>query len=1006
MRLLLSIFIFTISLHTKELQSCYTIQLMSVPNTTQHKTLLSKSTHPQECLIMDIADTTTIRCGCYETYQTAKEQLPRYKEKYKNSYIATSYKFRFTSQTKQHKKSINNNDEEELRLILQTFLYTNDLENAYKTALIGYKKNPNSYYWNQKMAEITKWTGKRQETMKYLKFMYLQTHDPKLEQEIVNYGLTDYQFEAIADLVLYQAKTNPSKENIQRMIYVYSQLGEPQKAAHTLHTLYKKNPNKIEYLTQELQIYMDMGDLTKASNIIEEIQKKKLFNTKNVKLLTYYYYLKKNIEKSYSLLQTIDYHKHYDKELFAMQSDLGWYLQKYLQAAQASKTLIIKGDGRLVDYERVIYAYQAKDRKFAMRTALEAYKKFHLSYLFYIFAQHAIKYKDYSMLMQTTKAIEAEKNPIIHEANYWLIKAQVYLHVNNIEASEYALQKALALSHNSTQIALSAIDIYLKLNLYKKATYVMQNITKQQDLSPAFYFIIASIYNTLHDENHASFYVEQLVRQNNPITFTKNFKFLQAELYRTQFRQAEALTKIKEILLLLDKEAKENPKILITDEYLYDYLRAQLYLMRADAFEKKLSQAKKYLSKTHYDDINYAWAVKIGANEKAHKIYMATQNKAMWLKLSNALAQQDHTEIENLLLLHLASMPKDDATYAAQNDGQISLAQSLTFNSLDTNKYNQTAYINMRNITKRRSDLLTTKTSYYNRNPLLRKYIKTKNTLYIDNGTYFLTNFDYYTNVSINEDILINPPSRSLYLSIGLKKEFNKGNILFLSGHAKSMRSYYFFKTEGEYILNRYVTLYASAAKNIKSDESIELLLGGKKDILSFGFLYTLRNSTTLDVTYSKSSYTSEDNINLGNGNYLNASLSYQIRNGYPDMRIGVFSNFATYHENSGSKGVIDNLQNNPFNVLPNNFYNIGANFSYGMQNSRIYTRVWRPYFELSSYYDSELGAFSYGFNGGYGGKIFTQDHMVVGVNYSSDVNGIGGSIYELFLRYEFLYTH
>ena len=1006
MRLLLSILIFTISLHPKELQSCYTIQLMSVANTIQHKTLLSKNTYPQECLIMDIANTTTIRCGCYETYQTAKKQLPRYQKKYKNSYIATSYKFRFTSQTKYHKKPINDDEEEELRLMLQIFLYTNDLENAYKTALIGYKKNPTSYYWNQKMAEITKWTGRRQETMKYLKFMYLKTHDPKLGQEIVNNGLTDYQFKAIADLVLHQAKTNPSKKNIQRMIYVYSQLGELQKAAHTLHTLYKKNPNKIEYLTQELQIYIDTGDLTKAGTIVEEVQKKKLFNTKNVKLLAYYYYLKKNIEKSYSLLQAIDYHNHYDKELFAMLSDLGWYLQKYLQAAQASKTLITKGDGRLEDYERVIYAYQTKDRQLAMRIALEAYKKLHLSYLFYTFAQHAIKHKDYSMLMQTMQAIEAEKTPIVLEANYWLIKAQVYFHVNKIEASEYALQKALALSHNSIQIALSAIDIYLKLNLYKKATYVVQNITKQQDLSPVLYFIIASIYNALHNENRASFYVEKLVRQNNPLTLTKNFKFLQAELYRAQFRQAESLTKIKEILLLLDKEVKENPKILLTDEYLYDYLRAQLYLMRADAFEKKLNQVKKYLSKTHYDDINYAWAVKIGANEKAHKIYMATQNKAMWLKLSNALAQQDHTEIENLLLLYLTSMPKNDATYAAQNDGQISLAQSLTFNSLNTNKYNQTAYINMRNIAKRHSDLLTTKTSYYNRNPLLRKYIEIKNTLYIDNGTYFLTNFNYYINASIDENIIINPPGSSPYLSIGLKKEFNKGNIFFLSGYAKSMRSYYFFKTEGEYILNKYVTLYASAAKNIKSDESIKLLLGGKKDILSFGFLYTLRNSTTLDVIYTKSSYRSEDNINLGNGNYLNASLSYQIRNGYPDMRIGVFSNFATYHENSGSKGIIDNLQHDTSNILPNNFYNIGANFSYGMQNSKIYTRVWRPYFELSSYYDSKLDAFSYGFSGGYGGKIFTQDHMVVGANYSSGVNGIGGSTYELFLRYEFLYTH
>ena len=50
--------------------------------------------------------------------------------------------------------------------------------------------------------------------------------------------------------------------------------------------------------------------------------------------------------------------------------------------------------------------------------------------------------------------------------------------------------------------------------------------------------------------------------------------------------------------------------------------------------------------------------------------------------------------------------------------------------------------------------------------------------------------------------------------------------------------------------------------------------------------------------------------------------------------------------------------------------------------------------------------SFSYGFNIGYGGKVWHQDHLIIGAAYTDSVNGIGGSILELFLKYEFMYYH
>jgi hypothetical protein len=265
---------------------------------------------------------------------------------------------------------------------------------------------------------------------------------------------------------------------------------------------------------------------------------------------------------------------------------------------------------------------------------------------------------------------------------------------------------------------------------------------------------------------------------------------------------------------------------------------------------------------------------------------------------------------------------------------------------------------------------------------------------------------NYYLNNDLNNNVLRTIPDTTLELNLGIRKQFDKAELTFYAGYAKSMASYYTFSIFGNYQLTNRLTLGGGLYNNIRTDESTQLLLGGKKDKLELSALYKILNSSSLSLLYQHNIYNSQDNVSLGDSNYIRASLGHQIRNGYPDMRLSLFSDYASYHEKSAPHGVIDKLQGNANQVLPNDFVNIGVDFAYGMQNSDIYTRVWRPYFEVNSYYNTDLAAFSYGFSAGYGGKVYSQDHLIIGTSYTNDVNGIGGSIFELFLRYKFLYTH
>ena len=158
-------------------------------------------------------------------------------------------------------------------------------------------------------------------------------------------------------------------------------------------------------------------------------------------------------------------------------------------------------------------------------------------------------------------------------------------------------------------------------------------------------------------------------------------------------------------------------------------------------------------------------------------------------------------------------------------------------------------------------------------------------------------------------------------------------------------------------------------------------------------------------MRYEKAAFYSQDDVYLGESDYFTANVYQQIRDGYPDIRIGVFYDNGYYSETTGSKGVIDTIQTQNFQVLPRSFYNIGLNIAYGLANREIYTRVWRPYIQILPYYNSDLNDFTFSFEAGYGGKIFQQDHMSIGTSYSDSVNGIGGKVFEIYLNYQFLYT-
>ena len=902
--------------------TCYTVQLVSKYSSKKNLNVLNKSVYPENCKLMEIGDSLTVRCGCFERFNTAKELQTELLSDYKQAAIAQTYKSRFSEdkkgQTVRIKKRVNKTqsygkNDEELRLIMQVFLYDSDLENAYKVATTGYEKYPFSYYWNQKMAEVCKWTNRSARSMKHLRNMYNINYNKKLEDELITYGTSAYQYEEIEPLIVSRVAHNPTEKNIDHMILVYKKIGSPEKVINILEQQYDTNPQDGMLLTKALELSFEIGDLELAGRFVEKIQKNKPYKKIDAALIAKYYYVQQDIAQAYENLSHTDQSdkasQEYNIKYYQLKSDLGWYLQDNLNAATASKSLMEMDEARLADYERISFVFQKTDPKLAAEAMKKAYEEYKLSYLFYAYANEAVNSDNYEELSEFIERIDNSNSAITNESLYWIVKSNVYEHYNDKFLEKSSLVKALELDPENYQIKLTLMYYYMRIHDTPELRNLLTEMADTEELDYSYYFPMASGYFYLSDINRASYYTQELLHLNSPVTKLTQFKFLQAYIYQIQNNKGAFKTSMKNILKDLKAESKEDEGLKTQDEFNSNYLRAAMYVINADKFEKKLKNAKKYLSKTNYDEISYSWAMHNNADEKGLNIYHNMDIRELWVELSNSMVFQKHDEVEDLLSVYLPSLSMGDASQAIEKDGQIALAQSFTFDGYAKNDNNQNAYIHHRDLSKVRTDALDIKVSHYNREPLLQRYIKIENETYLQRQLYLDVNLEYYINETRDEERLVTVPDKTFEAGFGIRKIFERGSVSAHLDYYDSMEKYYGGSLAADY---RFSTDLSAGVKVVKNDnalESTQLLLGGKKDTLAVDFRWEFLKSTSLNLLYEKNDYTSQDEVDLGDGHYARMELIHQIRSGYPDIRVGGFIDLGLYDETSGTKGVIDELK-------------------------------------------------------------------------------------------------
>ena len=1021
----------------KESQSAkrYSIQILSAP-TGEH--LFKKVSLSSGCYKVTREHFDAIRCGCYDDYNEAKKSQTRLKQNYKTAFIANCdlsayrrYKKHMNvvenpytkessvkkekSRPKKSMKAQTRSTEQKQTLLDKlylSFVYSHDLVHAQQVVDLGLRQGKTRVKWLKRGIDVAMWLGESDRAMHLMRQLYRLTGDWKIKKRLLDYSLQSYRYQEALYLMLEHPRRHWKPQDVDTIAYLYQQVGDPEKAIEFLYRAWRKEPNQRKWLLDAIQIALNLGEIDKASEMVNELQKRGIETLRGAELVSYYYFIKRDPQKAYitllkfnpNLLKDRDEKLRYYRKL----SDLGWLVGDYRRAMQASYYLIQRGAAIQSDYNRVILAATRDNPKLALNVAIEAFEKYKTEYYFYSAAYLAEQLKDYERLADLFSIVDEYhlNDQLSQKADYYLILSDLDIHLKNPQAARKDLQNAFELAPDDPKVLSQLMwfyyDNYLIDDLKKMTVYV-ENRFHPVDYS--LYPVLIAAHMKLQQSDLARFYMRKLYRyQNRSLNIDEKVGL--AYLLQQQMRMNYYKYQMLKLYRELEKE-RINDKNKMNDPLFADaWLRAAMEFVNPDIFEKRLKAAKRVLSTNRYKEIGILWDIRLGEYDRVNKELYKWEHAEPWMVLSLALYNHDLTTMQDMLYRYGEILPIRDRVLAARKDRQIALAQTFAFKGMEENRWDYLLFYQREQLMRSESDRFALGGYCDNRDSLTRSRLVFRNRNKLPRGWSLSEKAQYVRNSGVDHGKLRHVPDDQKGVDVALTKRFDRGTITASGGYRNAMDTYFTGSVSGEWILMQRWHAEAGYYYHEDTEDTTYLMLGGYQNRVHVGVDYKLLNSTTLQGHGDYLQYRGQDDKGAGDGWKTGLSLYHVFRTGYPDIQMSLYTEYGQFNQKLNQEGVLRKLMPHPEyeTATPADYFIVGGGLYLGYQNYSDYIRAWRWYAGINPYYDYKTDEGSVGGEVGVGGSLFQQDHLDLGIQYTPAFYNGQESLTTLYFLYRMMY--
>ncbi len=921
-------------------------------------------------------------------------------------------------------------DDSELRLMYKSFVFSKDLEHAYKIAKKAVILYPKSLFWHKKMGEIALWTNRSNEAMDHITYIYNHTQDKKLADKLIKQLIGTYQYKKALPVV--QHEFDLDRIDPKELVNIYDKVGEPQEAIKILKKRYAKDPSPW-LLTAILSISLNIGELDGLEDIVKKLESYKDRSIEASLALSNYYFAKKQTQKAYdALIRTRLKATKDDVEYLTKLSDLAWFMHDEDSSVYASMLLYRGGNARGVDLAHLQKYYLNKDPEFSKKISLEALKKQRSDSMLVEYAQNRLEKKDFVNLDSAIRLAYNDINGskiVTNNPKFWLLKAEADSKMGRAKESQKALSKALELSPNSTQIQSTILWSLIDNMELDSLKQILQKIESESNITDSLYHPLAAGYLAIGQPDRAMRYFKKISSGDEV-----DLLFLKAEILAAQGEENKKLKIMKQILDILDAKSTKDPSLLKDKKFLRSYLQAYMELTSKDKFKKALSDMKPYLDKKDFRELQILGAMKFKDLKLARALSKNSKDVSPTIQIELAYILHDRAKLDKLIQHYSMAVPNYIKIATLIEDDKIKEAKQLAKKQVSSNVGNREFQTTLEQLYEDYSNHIRVSTGYNKSGDLEGKYIDIQNFYYVAKGYGVITNIKYTNYHSTKQNVLPVSHEDDIDLELGVRKRFR-------DGYGEASMIYHSSRYDDRVGLrlaggmNLTTNLYIKGALESGVgvlDQSLYMKLGGNRDTISSQLLYDLDHNRQIYLYGAYNNYFDNHGKRVGDSKIVNIGYNYALPN-YKDMSLGIFYQYGDYHE-TRHIGSLQNLMPRSTSItqkldrclppskkdkqskfstmyaiesreklLQNDSSDIGITLSYGDDNYQHDNKT-HPYFDLTGIYslrEKELyGVASVGV------VIGSKDNLSykIGATYQNSINGLNYSEFDAFIGFEYRY--
>lgn len=928
-------------------------------------------------------------------------------------------------------------DNKTYELAYTVFLENRNLEDAWKVAKAAVQKSPDNIDWRKRLASVSEWTNRPSEALAQWHFIARKTNDYIAWQHVLRLAPGQLDDTVLVDALRYQIRRSPQEKRwLREAVEAYERLGEPQKS---IELIQKYGNGEQSYEEALALLYENTGQ-----NFLALQQWKKIFSTpenltpdRAMKAAVLALKLGQGhkglqwLRDSASMPMPIAEQR---ADFLRMHSEIADLQNANQEAEQAYAALIISENATPQDFNAFIELLRQKESlKEAATVAHTAWHRFHQTPYLIQALTLGVATQDWNSMtpliseIQTALPQELQTKVLEDPAIYSLL-GSYYQATQQYDMARATYGTGLKMFPESDDLQQAALWLAIDAQDAVSIRQLLQHNEPQWKLNTDLHDVLAAAYQSLSLPQIA---LDHYLR---PHIEERQSDFLWMMAYADaleQNQQGELAWQIRQQLLRslafpadtkaglaqwLDEDKQDKVRQLARARLLMqqhsgdastEVLREIMRLDVALSNPSMLSQAANdtlmgwYLEQGQYAAVrNRLWE---------NFARSRSQNTPLWAEISVVMGEENPADVGHLFERHQEAISRHDRISAALIVGDTRQAQTDAFDI-------QTQQVHDDPLHQQLAESLLAFSDYtglfYSARKFseLSEHSKTAHLHWAISPHWSADVSAFETSRSSRNAEVLQSPSNEKGLDGYLRWKRKESIGTLRLGQRKSLASYHPVQVQWEQRLGSRMHGRIEAGRELPTEESTLLRLGGMKQRIGAGLSYGFTRQDVVSLDHWRDRFSLQSGADIGNGNVTTLQYTHRLRNETPRLEIGAFWSAYRYNDrNSSLQGedlrilrYIPNQTNTtltPNLLLPLNFNYFGLTFSTNQSYAQEYTRGIQPFASSTLTHHSRDGM-GYGISFGLAGSLLGQDHFMLGVNFSKSSPQTRGSTHELQMSY------